>query len=487
VSGPKKAAPQAKQKRSSLGENVKKLLLEAGFLKAGERIGVAVSGGADSVALLRLLLELRHELGCVLSVVHFNHKLRGKASEKDQQFVADLAEKHGLEFIVAHEDIAARTKRDRGNLEAVARRARYRFFEQLRTNGRIGKIAVAHSADDQAETVLAHILRGTGLSGLRGIHIQTETVFRPLLGIRRAALRKYLKALGQDWREDATNQNIKRMRSRIRKRLLPVLEKKFNSGIVDHLCQLAELAGQDEGFLETCAAEWINRSIQQYGAEVVVPVADLAQVHRALRARIVRNILASVKSRHGQLSKAHIESVLKLAFLHDSGKTLQLPGGVEVHRERDLLRFCAIQHASKIETQGSRQDYNYNIDLPGGRAELRLVELSCLLHFREIDWPAEGRETSQTGAVFDRGRLRAPLVVRNWRPGDSMCPVGHQRKHTLARLLNEKSVSRWAKAAWPVLTSGGKIAWTRGLRESSDFAVGPETRKALVLDEESIK
>src|SRR5258706_3675339 len=152
-----------------------------GLLRAGERVGVAVSGGADSVARLLLLLELRKQLGIVLSVAHFNHKLRGKDSEADEKFAAKLAAKYGLAFHAGHADIAAKAKRDKANLEDTARRARYEFFATLVRGGHLDKVAVAHTADDQAETVLAHILRGNGLAGVCGSHSKIGAVVRALL------------------------------------------------------------------------------------------------------------------------------------------------------------------------------------------------------------------------------------------------------------------------------------------------------------------
>jgi len=153
---------KGREKRHELAESLRVSLRERFGVCAGERIGVAVSGGADSVALLRLLIELREELGVVLCVAHFNHKLRGKASGADEQFVARLAAQHGLEFFIARENVAEKARRERANLEDAARRARYAYFEQLVTDERVSRIAVAQTADDQAETVLAHILRGTG-------------------------------------------------------------------------------------------------------------------------------------------------------------------------------------------------------------------------------------------------------------------------------------------------------------------------------------
>src|SRR5256886_7449567 len=194
------------------------------MLRPGDRVGVAVSGGADSVALLLLLVELREKLGIVLSVVHFNHKLRGKASDADENFVAKLAAKHGLEFHSASADVAKKAKKERANIEDAARRARYDYFRSLVDSGVCSRIAVAHTADDQGETVLAHILRGTGIAGLGGIHPVAGPVFRPLLNIRRAELRAYLRRKKQSWRRSEEHTSELQSQSNLVCRLL--LEKK---------------------------------------------------------------------------------------------------------------------------------------------------------------------------------------------------------------------------------------------------------------------
>src|SRR4029077_11638725 len=227
----------------SLVSRVQRAIEKEGFLRAGERVGVAVSGGADSVALLLLLVELRKQLGIVLSVMHFNHKLRGRDAEEDEKFAAKLAEKYGLAFHAGRADIAAKAKSNKANVEDTARRARYQFFTRLVEDGRVDKVAVAHTADDQAETVLAHILRGTGLAGLGGTHPAVGHVVRPLLGVRRAELRAYLRSKKQTWREDATNRDTTRMRARIWKKRLPILKKQFQPGVAAHFGEAISACG----------------------------------------------------------------------------------------------------------------------------------------------------------------------------------------------------------------------------------------------------
>jgi tRNA(Ile)-lysidine synthase len=475
------------------------------LMRPGERVGMAVSGGADSVALLLLLVELREKLGIVLSVVHFNHKLRGKASDEDEKFVAKLAAKHGLEFHSASVDVAKKAKEERANLEDAARRARYDYFRSLTESGVCGRIAVAHTADDQAETVLAHLLRGTGLAGLGGIHPVAGPVIRPLLSARRSELRRFLRVRKQTWREDATNRDTKRMRARIRKKLLPLIEKQFQPAIVEHMGTLAALAREDEAFLDAIAQERVSALVHERGEGVRIDVDDLlkpwkgkefnaentegtekTEETKALSKRIVRRIVESIKPRDGQFGAGHVEAVLQLARNGQSGSSLHLPGGVEVRRERDALVFHAIEIEAVRTAHSAPHEYDYNIDLANGAQGVNIAELGCVFRLRVIDWPPKRGETSMDKGVLDRDRLRFPMVLRNWRPGDRLRPQGHRSAHKLKRLLNEKRVSRWERDGWPVLTSGDVLVWARGFPVAAEFAANERTRAGIVVAEEKI-
>ncbi len=300
----------------SLAERVLPLIRRQELLKAGDRVGVAVSGGIDSVALLRLLLELRHELGIVLSVVHFNHKLRGAESGADQQFVASLAGEYDLEFHVDNDDVAQRATEEHISVETAARELRYGFFRYLLgeeapagpqglkpgplvtpngtaeavpfyeppslrsasqglqqpTSIHLTKILTGHTLDDQAETVLMRMIRGAGLRGLGGIHprIPVEDddgeicgeIIRPLLGIRRRELEQYLKDIGQSWREDSTNADEHFTRNRVRKLVLPLLEQEFNPAVAENLAELAEIARGEEDYWENEISGWLGTTVQ---------------------------------------------------------------------------------------------------------------------------------------------------------------------------------------------------------------------------------
>jgi len=269
----------------------------------------------------------------------------------------------------------------------------------------------------------------------------------------------------------------------MRHKLMPFLESKFPMPAVEHLCQLAELAREDNSYLDIAARLRLNEVATETGAGTSVPTGEFAGNAKAfvtpngkespesstlaLGKRMVREIVKRVKARAGELGSTHVEAVLQLARSGHSGKILQLPGGVEVRRERDLLIFRAAPPGTGKTEPAT---FSLQVNLPAKGAELRLDALSRILRFRVIDWPSEGRETSNTGAVLDLARLRAPLELRNWRPGDAMRPAGHQNRHTLARLLNELGASRWEKERWLVLTSAGKVAWVLGLPVADEFA-----------------
>lgn len=463
-----------------------------GLLRAGARVGVAVSGGADSVALLRLLLEMREELGVVLSAVHFNHKLRGKASDKDEAFVTSLAEKFGLSLHVGHADVGKKAKQEKSNLEDAARRARYGFFKKLTDGGMVDIVVTAHTADDQAETVLAHILRGTGLAGLAGIHpAASDGIVRPLLGARRYDLRNYLKLKKQNWREDATNKDTSRQRARMRKKLLPLLEKEFNPKTVEHLGALANASREEEALIKGFFETFDMTKLHHEDSAVKITARDLTwpfplpvgeEANRALGKRLFKKAFEKVSAGTGQVSRNHFEQILQLAEHGENGKTLQLPGGVDVRREDDSLVFLKRQAAK----QKSRQltEFSYPVRLSNDETTIAVPEIGCVIRLRSIDWPSAQRETIGKGsAALDREKLQGALVLRSLRPGDRLRPEGHRGTHKLKRLLNEKRISKWQRDGWPILEGGGNIVWARGF-VAAEYAVTKKTRKAILVSEE---
>jgi tRNA(Ile)-lysidine synthase len=285
----------------SLAQRVLGHIRRQELLRAGDRVGVGVSGGIDSVALLRVLLELRGELGIVLSVVHFNHRLRGGESEEDEEFVAGLAREHVLEFYCDGEDVAGHAAEEHVSLETAARDLRYGFFRYLlgaegealgaeapvyggvddRSAQRaappqgktfLSRIVTGHTLDDQAETVLMRMIRGAGMRGLGAIYPRivvegddgeiSGEIVRPLLNVRHRELERYLEEIGQGWREDSSNDDERFTRNRVRKLVVPLLEKEFNPSVAENLAELAEIARGEEDYWENEVSGWLGTVVQ---------------------------------------------------------------------------------------------------------------------------------------------------------------------------------------------------------------------------------
>jgi tRNA(Ile)-lysidine synthase len=484
--------------KSALHQQVLATIREHRMLRAGDRVGVAVSGGGDSVALLLLLAELRAELGVALLVVHLNHQLRGAESDADEQFVADLARSRGLDLASERRDVAGEALPQKMNLEEAGRRLRYEFFAELIRSGRAARVAVAHTADDQAETVLARLLRGTGPTGLVAIYPVVGAVIRPLLATRRAVLREYLASRGQPWREDASNLDATRLRARIRQKLLPPLEAEFQPAVVDHLAALAGMARSDEAFWSALLEERFRALVARDSAGLAIRIPDLlqpldlpAEALDALRTRLVRRIVAELKAKRaiarGQMNAQHVEQVLHLAAEGSSGRALPLPGGIRVERRFDRLIFSIRDATAEKETPEAAFAYEYDVALPQqGAAHVTLAEIRRRVRLKVIDWPPAAGDTRGSEVALDAELLRPPLVLRNWRPGDAYRPCGSRSVRKLKHLFLDRRIAVRERASWPVLTSAGRLAWASGMPAAAEFEAHAGTRSGLLIDEESL-
>jgi tRNA(Ile)-lysidine synthase len=482
------------------------------MLAPGDRAGVAVSGGADSVALLRLLERLRDDLGITLVVVHFDHLLRGAESAGDAEFVEQLARARGLEIVMGREDVAAEAQRHGRNLEDMARHLRYAFFERVVAEGRATHVAVAHTADDQAETVLAHLIRGTGLTGLAGIYPIAGAVVRPLLGTRRAELREYLRAIGQPWREDSTNRDTRRMRARIREQLLPLLERGFSPAIAGHLNDLARFAREEERFWDALVEDRFQALVRGEGDALIIARSDLLNpleletragqlrtsakcndslALRVLTERLIRRLYHGVRGNRRELTRNHVEQVIDLASKSASGHRTELPGGIIVQRNFQELAFsraAAPRNTLRNGTGDSDRAYEYVVSLPLASATtVSIPALGKCFRLKVIDWPIAESDTKRDANAIDADLLRPPLILRNWRPGDAYRPHGRRQEQKLRRMFVAGRVRNGERTIWPVLESAGRVIWTRGMPPAEDYCARRNTRLGVVIEEHALE
>ncbi len=456
-------------------EKVFKYIREQQLLRPGNRVAVACSGGADSVALLRVLLDLREVLGVVLSVAHFHHQIRGAEADADQQFVQDLAARHKLEFHLGSGNVPAHAGKHKISIETAARDLRHQWFAELVKDGKTELIATAHTLDDQAETVLMRILRGTGVRGLAGIAPaqKAKHLIRPLLTTSRQEVEFYLKTIGQPWREDSSNQDDAHTRNRIRHTLLPLLEQDFNPAIRQTLADLAELARAEEEYWSSQLSQLLPRLILQgtpsrsgrstSGDSEGVLALDIAAL-RGLPLALQRLVLLGTAERLGvALDFKHIQQLTSLVEQDKQGKNLALPDGLVVNRTLRELQF-----SHKIEK--SQENYHYLLPIPG---EIAIPEIESTIRARLISAGKQKVSGYNAASLLNPSLLGPELTIRNWRAGDRFFPAHSQSPKKVKELLQPgrlgETFSLAQRKSWPVIESAGQIVWMRGFPVSRDF------------------
>jgi tRNA(Ile)-lysidine synthase len=319
--------------------------LQAGLLRCdakGATVLVAISGGADSVALLRGLLQLRESLKLTLRAAHLNHQLRGSESDADAEWVRALCEQCNIPCDIESVPVLEFAERNRRGLEESARDARYQFLQRVATKYQCNAVAVAHSADDQAETVLHHILRGTGLTGLRGMEWSrslgdSTRLIRPMLAIWRTKVEAFLAELGQDFRVDASNQDTSLTRNRLRHDLLPRLERDFNTRVREHLCQLAEQAADCEEAMQIAADTLLGTALLDRSESVARLQRDaLRSKSRPLIREVFVQLWQRQKWPRQWMSFSHWNRLVDLVQ-SDESTAIDLPGPISVRRRANML------------------------------------------------------------------------------------------------------------------------------------------------------
>ena len=420
-------------------------------------------------------------------------------------------------------DVAGEARLHGWNVEDAARRLRYRFFASTAEVRVLKRVAVAHTANDQAETVLSHLLRGTGLTGLAGIYPAAGLIIRPLLELGSEEFARVSFPISdRSGAEDATNQDTSRVRARIRHQLMPLLLRDFDAASVTRLARLAGHAREDETFWQALEDERFRAlAIRETSGAVSLSVANLllpmplllpaatfpirggrpdaaagvssneSPATMALTRRLVRRIYQELRGSREQLTSRHVQSVLDLAMKSQSGASVDLPG-ICVERVFDRLCFRSVPGAARSASDGAAAaaspDFAYAVTRLEGLELVSIVvtELHRRFNLKMVDWPPAQSDTVQDWGAVDFDRVRWPLVLRNWRPGDSYRPHGSRRVRKPKRLLLEFAVPRRARGSWPVLTSAGKVIWASGYPVAEEFAPDAETQRGLIIGEEQL-
>jgi tRNA(Ile)-lysidine synthase len=446
------------------------LAIDTTLLKPGQRLGVGLSGGADSVALLRALKERSGELGLVLHGAHLHHGLRGEEAEADLEFSRALAAELDLPFHEARVDAAAEASAKGETLEEAARRLRYGWFRELMASGEVEAVATAHTRDDQAETVLAKFLRGAWTEGFSGIHPTVEfpegRILRPLLATTRAEVEAYLNGLGQCWREDSSNRHLTFTRNRIRHELLPLLEG-WNPRLREHLAQMAALARDEEAWWQAEVARLAPQFLlpgrpvrgggRAAGNGLALDVTRLAALAPAVQRRLLRYAAGQLGS---ALDFASTEALRALALTGRAGQKRELAQGLRAERTQREVRL-AVGPAMAAAERSAGPVPEYSGPIPG-----------------EISAPFFGlrlRIAASTPSPMAEGQATGPGLVatlRNWRPGDRVRLRYSSGPRKVKEVLERLRVTGSGRSLWPVLEVEGRIVWMKGVELEPERGFG---------------
>ena len=446
------------------------LSIDTSLLKPGLRLAVGISGGADSVALLRALAARSDELGLALHAAHLHHGLRGEEADADLVFARELAASLGLPFHESHVDVVAEARANPAtgkvaeSIEEAARRLRYAWFRQLMTEGQVDAVATAHTLDDQAETVLAKFLRGAWTEGLSGIYPKLEgpdgLIFRPLLATTRAEIEIYLNVLGQTWREDSSNRHLTFTRNRIRHELLPLLEG-WNPRLREHLDNMAALARDEESWWQAEVARLApqilmpGRPVRGGGraggdapSMLSIDVTRLAALAPALQRRLLRHAASRLDAAP---DFAATEAMRTLALAGRAGQKLELAQGLRVERTHRELRLMAGAIAASTQA-GAAPLPEYTGTIPG-RIDAPAFGLTLRIEVSGSTSTEEGQGIASLRSV----------ILRSWKPGDRVTLRHSSGPRKVKEVLERLRVTGIGRTLWPVLEMDGRIVWMKGV------------------------
>ncbi|MBI3398253.1 MAG: tRNA lysidine(34) synthetase TilS [Deltaproteobacteria bacterium] len=467
---------------------VKNTIKKFGMIRKGNTVVVGVSGGVDSVVLLHLLLQLAAEYKLSLIAAHLNHSLRGKESDRDAAFVRDLTKKLNIKFIGKKVDVKSLLKKGE-SLQDAARKARYAFFEETAKKYKARRIATGHNLDDQAETVIMRFLKGAGLRGLSGIPPVRDNYIRPLIDATRKEIERYATDNELQFVKDSSNKSIKYLRNKIRLKLMPILEG-YNPRIRSDMARLANILARDEDYLKDQAKDSYKSLVIRQDANIIsLSLKKLRNAHDAIKARVFFMTVEELVGSSRGFYSYHIEDFLKLLHNNAPNISVNLPHAVTIYKEYDIVTIARGQRSAvsgRKRTEGL--SFEQALKINGETSVIADSGIRIADFKTKIQNPLtlilspEGRGKGEGEAYFDYDKLKLPLTIRNFRPGDRFMPLGMKGHKKLKALFIEKKIVRRKRGLIPIIVSGNEIVWVAGVRQAEYAKVGPKTKMVLKIE-----
>ncbi len=453
------------------------------LINYGDGIVVGISGGYDSVCLLHILYSLSSELGLKLFPVHINHMLRGDEAARDENLVRDFCHSLGLEAYIKHIDIAKKARNDKISLEEAGRNARYEEFNRVAESVGAGKIAVAHSRNDQAETVLMRIIRGTGLEGLRGMEYKRDNIIRPLLDADREQIERYVDENGLKAIVDSSNLHTDFFRNRIRLNVIPAINSAAGSDITDNLLRLSKIVVADDDFLRYNSELYYQKSrISQKDFYVELNLDELNKMPRAMKNRVVRMAVAEACGSVTGLQFLHVEKLLQLCECGRTGASIDIPLGLKAVKSYGSL---IIQKQQEEEFR----DFEQELEIPGKNeiASINGIISANILNFDTNgqcrEFIKEKRDAYTKFIDFEELALKEDfrLVVRNRRNGDIFKPLNSNGSKKLKEYFIDNKIPKKERDRFPLIAINKEIIWIIGNKTSDKYKVTDNTKSVLMI------
>jgi len=452
-------------------ENIRKTIDKNNMIEKGDKIIVGVSGGPDSLCLLHVLKELCGEYGCSLYAAHLNHKFRGEAADSDAAFVGDICRKWDITAFIEVFDVPAYIEETGLSPEEAGREIRYRLFNRICEKVGGNKIAVAHNLNDQAETILMRLMRGSGIEGLKGIEAVRGNIIRPLLEIERSRIEEYCLENNLTPRLDKTNLEAVYHRNKVRLELIPYIEKNFNPNIMMTLSRFSRLVKDENDFLETEAGRKLQKIAEFLDDRVVIDIPKLNAIQKALQRRIIRQCIEKLSNTLNGFDFKHFEGVLELAG-KTTGAAVILPHKLKAFISYNKLVLVKdVVKADKKCYYKLKYDYENSVETPLGYITIERRKA------KEI-----GELRGQKDIIYiDASKIKRELVLRCREPGDMFAPIGMKGTKKLKEYLIDEKIPREERDKLELIADGNEIVWISGSRLSEKYKITGETSDAIVI------
>jgi tRNA(Ile)-lysidine synthase len=459
---------------------VKEAIEKNRLVQQGERVVVAVSGGSDSVALLKVLEMLSEQYGFSLIVAHINHGLRENAA-CEEQFVRRMAADMGFVFECKSLDIRSLRKGTGKGIEEISREVRYDFLNDVASKHGAQKIALGHNSNDQTETVLMNFLRGSGPTGLKGMLPARDSVYiRPLLCVTRNEIISFLEFHGLPFVTDASNTDLAYLRNRIRHSLIPELKARYNPKLEESIKSMAEIMRVEDDYMKCLTgkilSEWGTATAH---GEISISIPALVKYHQAIQRRIMKHLLERLTPNSQGIGQTHIKAALNLAYSDHPGAYVNLPCNIEVRREYNALVIFKREKGEKETLRKRCHDLRYEVTLPGS---VKMAELGKTMIFEFVEGPIDMNSCGRETAFMDYDRISLPLVIRTVSPGDRIQPLGMKGTKKIKSVFIDEKIALRHRKSIPLLLDQEAVLWIAGLRLSESVKITEKTRHILKVE-----